>query len=53
MSLRLVSQSAIAWIIFYHVILRPFNLMPADDYMTKRYEGAGLVPRFSYFKVYT
>jgi hypothetical protein len=46
----IMMESAIAWILFYHIVLKPFNLMPPDPYMTQRYEEAGLHCRFSYFK---
>lgn len=46
------TKSAIAWILFYHVILRPLGLIKTDEFMTARYESAGLKSRFSYFKVY-
>mmetsp|Transcript_13325 Transcript_13325/g.18272 ORF Transcript_13325/g.18272 Transcript_13325/m.18272 type:complete len:397 (+) Transcript_13325:31-1221(+) len=46
----IIMESAIAWILFYHVILRPLGLIPPDAFMTARYESAGLKSRFSYFK---
>lgn len=42
-------QAAISWILFYHVVLKPLNLLPADDLMTKRYEAEGLKPRFKFY----
>jgi len=45
-----IMESAISWILFYHVILRPCKIIPHDDAMNKRYENTGLKSRFSYFE---
>jgi hypothetical protein len=42
-------ESAIALILFYHVILRPFKILPPDHFERTGYDQPGLVPRFSYF----
>ncbi len=44
------AQSAIAWILLYHVVLRPLKIIPKDEHAAKRYETNGLKPRFSYFE---
>ena len=46
-----IMESAISWILLYHVILRPFNLIPEDKSDSTLYSRPGLVPRFSYFRV--
>mmetsp|Transcript_12435 Transcript_12435/g.27292 ORF Transcript_12435/g.27292 Transcript_12435/m.27292 type:complete len:227 (-) Transcript_12435:655-1335(-) len=34
----------------YHLVLKPFKLLPMDTAMTVKYNEAGLYPRFSYFE---
>eukprot|EP01038_Epipyxis_sp_PR26KG_P016153 gene16153-21956_t len=46
----IMMEVAIAWILFYHIVLRPLKLLPADELMTRRYSKAGLNCRFSYFQ---
>lgn len=47
----IVMETAIAWILLYHVVLRPFKLIPQPSKeLTDKYAEADLIPRFSYFQ---
>lgn len=46
-----VGQAAMAWIVFYYIVLKPLNLMPSDEKINEKYDDADLHPRFSIFRV--
>ena len=46
-----ISQSAMAWILLYYLVLKPLKLLPVDKALTEKYEDADLRSRFSYFDV--
>jgi hypothetical protein len=47
----IIMETAIALILLYHIVLRPFKLIPEPSKeMIDKYESADLIPRFSYFR---
>lgn len=45
-----IMEAAIAWILFFHLCLKPFGVFQNYDYANSTYDRPGLVPRFSYFR---
>lgn len=45
------SQTSMAWIVLYYILLKPFKLLPSDPKMNEKYDDADLHPRFSFFSV--
>lgn len=43
---------AIVWILIYHSILRPFNIIKSDPRIAKKYQTAGLKSSFTYFRTW-
>lgn len=50
-NVAIVMETAIAWILFAHLVLKPFKVFPPFDYRNSHYARPGLVSRFSYFEV--
>lgn len=46
----IMMETAIAWILFLHVVLRPLGILNMADYDDSIYSRPGLHSRFSYFK---
>lgn len=47
-----IMEGAIAWILFYHVALRPLGFFADFDFDASSYSRRGLKCRFSYFKTW-
>eukprot|EP01033_Poteriospumella_lacustris_P014852 gene14852-10620_t len=45
-----VMEAAIAWILAFHLFLKPLGVFQSYDYANSPYDRPGLVPRFSYFR---
>lgn len=46
-----IMEAAIGWMLLYHFAVKPFNLLRRNQSLDRKYEVAGLHPRFSYFEV--
>lgn len=49
LKVAIVMETAIAWILLYHVVLKPLGVFPENDVANARYETVGLKCRFSFF----
>jgi hypothetical protein len=45
-------EASLAWLSFYHVVVRPLGLIESDLNPDSAYAEARLVPRFTYFKTW-
>jgi hypothetical protein len=45
-----IMEAAIAWILFFHIFLKPFGVFQDYDYVNSTYHRPGLKSRFSYFR---